>query len=86
MAAARIVASGLAIPLPAMSGAEPWIGSYKPGPELPIEALGSIPRDPGSIEASSVRISPNMLLVTTTSNEVGRLSRCMAIESTKTTS
>ena len=30
MAADRIVASGLATPLPAMSGALPWLGSYRP--------------------------------------------------------
>jgi hypothetical protein len=32
MAALRIVPSGFAIPLPAMSGAEPWIGSYSACP------------------------------------------------------
>jgi len=30
IAAERIVASGLATPLPAMSGALPWLGSYRP--------------------------------------------------------
>jgi hypothetical protein len=30
MAADRMVASGLAMPLPAMSGALPWLGSYRP--------------------------------------------------------
>ena len=30
MAALKMVASGLATPLPAMSGALPWLGSYKP--------------------------------------------------------
>jgi len=32
MAALRMVASGFAMPLPAMSGALPWLGSYRPWP------------------------------------------------------
>ena len=39
-AAERNIASGLAIPCPAMSGAEPWTGSNRPGPSAPSEALG----------------------------------------------
>ena len=37
-----MVANGLAMPLPAMSGAEPWIGSYKPHAEEFREADGNI--------------------------------------------
>ena len=37
--------------LPAMSGAEPWTGSYKPLFPSPIEAEGSMPIDPVSIAA-----------------------------------
>ncbi len=40
IAALRIVPSGFAMPLPAMSGAEPWIGSYRPSVPSPSEALG----------------------------------------------
>ena len=66
------MASGLAIPWPAMSGAEPWTGSNTPGvPSSPKEALGSIPSDPVSIAASSERMSPNMFSVRMTSNEEG---------------
>ena len=37
-----------------MSGAEPWTGSNIPGPSgLPMEADGSIPREPESIAAAS---------------------------------
>lgn len=57
MAALRIVPTGLAMPWPAISGAEPWIGSYSPevglkevegtdgGPAN--EAEGRRPREPG---------------------------------------
>ncbi len=49
---------GLAIPLPAMSGAEPWMGSYNPAVGLKSvaegeegaparEAEGSRPSEPG---------------------------------------
>ena len=56
------------MPCPAMSGAVPWIGSYMPTlPGAPSEALGSMPIEPASIEASSVRMSPNMFSVTITS-------------------
>ena len=65
-----------------MSGAEPWMGSYSPRRLAPSEAEGSTPSEPASIEASSVRMSPNMFSVTITSKSRGRLSRCMAAEST----
>ena len=60
IAALRIVPIGLAIPFPAMSGAEPWMGSYRPGVVLKStvsaaegapasDADGSKPSDPGMI-------------------------------------
>ena len=42
-AAVRIMATGLARPVPAMSGAVPWIGSKMPGPPSPSEADGREP-------------------------------------------
>jgi hypothetical protein len=46
------------------------------------EADGSMPIEPVSIEASSDRMSPNMLPVTMTSNCLGALTSCMAALST----
>eukprot|EP00952_Eustigmatos_sp_NYUAD-ZCMA_P010162 41832-Eustigmatos_ZCMA.PRE.1 len=46
MAADRIVASGLATPLPAMSGAEPCDGSYRPLLFASSDADGSMPIEP----------------------------------------
>ena len=57
--------------LPAMSGAQPWIGSYRPLPSASSDADGSMPIEPVSIDASSDRMSPNMLPVTITSNCFG---------------
>ena len=42
-----MVPTGLAIPRPAISGAEPWMGSYKPRLPSPREAEGSNPSEPG---------------------------------------
>ena len=51
MAAVRIEARGFAIPLPAMSGADPWIGSnidgvvrsgLKPGEEIVVNGLARV--------------------------------------------
>ena len=67
MAADRIVPNGLAMPCPAMSGADPWIGSYKEVP-VPMEADGNNPRDPEITAPSSLKISPNKFVVTRTSN------------------
>ena len=80
-AAERIVPMGLAMPRPAMSGAEPWIGSYRPRLPAPSEADGHRPSEPGSIDASSVRMSPNMFSVITTSKSAGLRRRCMAAAS-----
>jgi len=81
MATDRMVASGLAMFFPAMSGAEPWIGSYRafPSPRL---ADGSMPMEPVSMAASSLRMSPNKLEVTITSNCEGLRMSCMAQLST----
>jgi hypothetical protein len=76
------VPQGFAIPRPAMSGADPWMGSYKPRRPSPSAAEGSTPSEPASIEASSVRMSPNRFSVSTTSKSRGRRSRCIAAEST----
>src|SRR5467141_2474121 len=61
MAAEAIVAMGFATFFPAMSGALPWIGSNSPTC-APILADGNMPIDPVNIAASSLRMSPNILL------------------------
>ena len=61
MAALRMAASGLAMPCPAMSGAEPWIGSYRPKRPSPSDAEGNMPIEPASTDVSSLRMSPNMV-------------------------
>ena len=76
-------AQGLAMPLPAMSGAVPWMGSYRPRVPSPSEAEGSRPIDPASIDASSVKMSPNMFSVTITSKSAGRRMRYIAQASTR---
>ena len=68
--------------LPAMSGALPWLGSYRPLPLASSEAEGSMPIEPVSIAASSERMSPNMLPVTTTSKLFGARTSCIAALST----
>ena len=68
--------------LPAISGADPCTGSYKPKPPSPRLADGSIPKDPVIIAASSDNISPNMLPVTITSKRAGSRTRSIAQEST----
>src|ERR1019366_5422899 len=53
-AADRNMASGLATPVPAMSGAEPCTGSNTPGvggSGSPREALGQLPTQPAGIAA-----------------------------------
>ena len=73
----NIVAKGLAISIPAISGAEPWIGSYIPNLPSPKDADGNIPIDPVIMEASSDKISPNIFEVTITSNCAGFLTSCI---------
>ena len=81
----RNIASGLAAPVPAMSGAEPCTGSNRPGsPRSPRLALGSIPIDPVIIAASSERMSPKRFSVTMTSKSAGRATSCIAALSTST--
>ena len=70
------------MPRPAMSGAEPWIGSYNPGPPSPIEAEGIMPSEPVNAAVSSVRMSPKRFSVSTTSKSRGRAIRYIAIAST----
>src|SRR5579872_2599176 len=72
------MAIGLAMPLPAMSGAEPCTGSYMAlrrlvfGSISPSEADCSMPSEPVSIAATSDSMSPNRLSVTMTSNCIGQ--------------
>jgi hypothetical protein len=68
-----------------MSGAEPWIGSNRPGP-APSEADGNSPSEPASTAASSLRMSPNMFSVRITSNAAGSATRRIAAVSTYTCS
>ena len=87
IAADRIVPIGLARSRPAMSGAEPWIGSYRPNVPCsvrrsPSDADGSIPRLPARTAASSDRMSPNRFSVTITSKSAGRRTSSIAHEST----
>lgn len=82
MAAASTVAMGLAMSLPAMSGAEPCMGSNSPALHSPSEEEGSMPMDPVIWLASSLSMSPNMLGQSSTSNCEGSLTSCMAALST----
>ena len=87
IAADRIVPSGLARSCPAMSGAEPWIGSYRPC--RPWAVCGSratptaaCPSEPAITAASSDRMSPNRFSVTSTSKPAGHFASTIAAEST----
>ena len=82
MAADRMQAMGLTASCPAMSGAEPWIGSYRPRVPSPRLEEGTMPMLPVISLASSDKISPNMFSVTITSNWDGSLQICMAALST----
>nr|ACU24384.1 unknown [Glycine max] len=82
IAALRTVANGFALSCPAISGAEPCMGSKSPGPEAPRLAEGSIPILPVTIEASSDNISPKMLFVTMVSNCFGSRISCIEALST----
>ena len=62
------------MPCPAMSGAEPWTGSNRPG--VPgwsgaTLALAAMPMPPCSTAARSVRMSPKRFEATTTSQALG---------------
>ena len=76
-----MVPKGLAMPRPAISGAEPWIGSYNAVP-VPMEADGKRPSEPDTTAPSSLKISPNKLVVTITSNWPGLTTSCIAVLST----
>ena len=82
MAAERMQAVGLTMSLPAMSGAEPWMGSYRPRVPSPRLDEGIMPMEPVIMEASSEMMSPNMFSVTMTSNWLGSFTTCMAQLST----
>src|SRR6202022_2202235 len=69
MAPARIAPTGFAMLLPACLGADPCTGSNRPRPLSGLMfADGAWPRPPTSSDARSLRMPPNMLEVTTTSN------------------
>ena len=74
IAAERIVPIGFAMPLPAISGAEPWAG-WKTATRSPTSAEGAIPMPPMSPAAKSLKMSPNMFSVTSTSNRRGSRTR-----------
>src|SRR5208283_5229484 len=78
MPEARTASKGLAIPFPAMLGAEPWTGSkseVRPGWML---ADGARPSPPASWAARSLMMSPKRLQVTMTSNWLGSRTSSMA--------
>src|ERR1700693_2054363 len=87
-AADKIAAIGLAIPFPAVAGALPLIGSYRPkrppslAAALPKVALGRLPSEPVSIAASSERMSPKVFSVKITSKRCGSRISCIAAVST----
>ena len=82
IAALSIVAIGLAMPFPAISGADPPLGSYNPNFVSLRLAEDSIPIEPVTIEASSDNISPNIFSVRITSNCLGSFTSCIAALST----
>ncbi len=75
---------GFAIPLPAMSGAEPWIGSNIDGKVRSglMFAPGAMPRLPEMAEPMSVRMSPNRFEQTMTSSDAGLVTMRAAMAST----
>ena len=83
-AAERMAARGLAVPVPAMSGADPWTGSNSEGPvraglRLPDAAR---PMPPDTAPPRSVRMSPKRLSVTMTSKRPGFVTRKIVAAST----
>ena len=75
------MASGLAIPCPAMSGAEPWTGSntgrVRAGRRRGWRWAAG-PSEPVITDASSLRMSPNMFSVTITSKWRGAVTSFIA--------
>src|SRR4051812_15250446 len=83
--AVQKVAIGLATPLPAMSNAEPWIGSnidgnLRSGLRL---AVGAMPSEPDKAAARSERMSACRLDATTVSIDCGRRTMRVVIASTR---
>jgi hypothetical protein len=74
------------MPLPEMSGAEPCVACAMASRASPMQSPGAMPRPPTSPAASSERMSPNMLVVTTTSKLCGSRTRRIAKVSTITSS
>jgi hypothetical protein len=73
---------GLAMPLPAMSGAVPCTASNIAQPLSPMLAAGATPSPPISPAARSERMSPNRFIVTITSNRSGAITSFIAVAST----
>src|ERR1700738_839818 len=73
MAPDQICPMGLAIPFPAMSGADPWTGSNMEGNSFSglRFADGAMPIDTTTAGPRSERMSPNRFEPTTTSNQSG---------------
>ena len=69
---------GLAMPLPAMSGAEPCTGSNSDGNRRSglMLADGAMPMVPQTAGPRSDRMSPKRLEPTTTSKRSGRSTKC----------
>lgn len=78
MAPHQICPTGLVLPSPVISGAEPWTGSKRPEKLRSglILADGAMPIMPVQAGPESERISPNKLLATTTSNLSGGSTKC----------
>ncbi len=85
MAAVQKVAIGLAIPLPVMSKAEPWIGSNIDGKRRSgfRLAVGAMPSEPESAAARSERMSACRLEATTVSIAAGFSTMRVVIASTR---
>ena len=82
MATERIMAVGLATPRPAISGAAPW-AAWAMARSRPALIDGPSPRPPDSSAVRSDRMSPNMLVVTITSNASGWRTKRAAMASTR---
>jgi hypothetical protein len=69
---------GLAMPWPAISGAEPWIGSKREGWHRSGSRLadGAMPMEPETAAVISERMSPNRFEPTMTSKSRGRSTNC----------
>src|SRR5215831_13569398 len=74
-----IMAYGLAMLRPAMSGAEPWVACAIAW-RSPTHSPGARPSPPTRPAPISVRMSPNWLVVTTTSKRCGSITSFVAFE------